>query len=90
MAPPKLETVLVSVADDGVGIIKYNRPKSANALGLETMKDLLKALTWAFEEPQVRVVMLTGEGKFFTAGMDLVGLPDEGPVLPDENVDTLR
>ena len=89
MAPPKLETVLASV-EDGIGFIKYNRPNNANALGRTTMGDLLKAFTWALDEPEVKVIIYTGEGRFFSAGMDLVGVPADGPVLPDENVERLR
>lgn len=85
MAPPSLETVSVSV-EGSIGIIKYDRPKHANALSQQAMGDLLAALTWADNDPRVRLVVLTGEGKFFSAGMDLVGIPDEGPVLPDESV----
>ncbi|KAK3710757.1 hypothetical protein LTR37_010176 [Vermiconidia calcicola] len=89
MTPPKLETVLASVEKDGIGLIKFNRPKNANALAPQMMSDLLKAFAWALHEPEVKVVVLTGEGKFFCAGMDLIGVPDEGPVLSDQAVDTL-
>ena len=89
MAPPKLDTVFTEV-ENGIGIVKYNRPKNANALSGNTVADLLKAFTWALDETEVKVVVLTGEGKFFSAGMDLIALPDEGPVLPDEGVEVLR
>lgn len=89
MAPPKLETVLASI-EDGIAFIKYNRPNNANALGRTTMGDLLKAFTWALDEPEVKVIIYTGEGRFFSAGMDLVGVPADGPVLPDEGVERLR
>lgn len=55
--------------EDGIGVIKYNRPKNANALGTQTMSDLLEALTWAAEEPKVQIIVLSGVGKFFSAGM---------------------
>ena len=89
MAPPKLETVLTSV-EGSIGIVKYNRPKNANALGAKTMADLFNAFTWALDEAEVKVVVLTGEGKFFTAGMDLLGVPDDGPVLADDGIELLR
>lgn len=89
MATPKLENVLVSV-QDSIGLIKYNRPNNANALSGQTLSDFLKALKWALDESSVKVIVLTGEGKFFNAGMDLVGIPESGPVLPDEFVELLR
>lgn len=85
MAIPQLETISIS-REDSIAIIRYNRPKNANALSQQAMGDLLSALTWADNEPKVRAVILTGEGKFFSAGMDLVGIPEQGPVLPDESV----
>lgn len=90
MAAPKLETMSAEVLEGGIGLVKYNRPKNANALGAQTMADLLKALTWALEDPSVKVVVLSGEGKFYSAGMDLVDVPAEGPVLSDEGVELLR
>lgn len=88
MTIPKLETILCSV-DDDLAIIRYNRPANANALDARTMRDIREALTWA-DGADAKVVLLTGEGKFFSAGMDLVGIPDDGPVLSDESVETLR
>lgn len=79
-----------TVLDDGIGVIKFNRPTNANAIGVQAMGDLLKALTWALDDAEVNVIILSGEGKFFCAGMDLVDVPPEGPVLPDEGVNTLR
>ncbi len=53
------------------------------------MSDLLAAFTWASDRPEVRIIVLTGVNNFFSAGMDLVGLPESGPVLPDEAVERL-
>lgn len=89
-AAPRLETMSTAVLDDGIGIVKFNRPKNANALDAQSMGDLLKALSWAENEAAVKVIMLSGEGKFFTAGMDLVDVPSHGPVLSDEGVELLR
>ena len=89
MAPPKLETVSVSL-DGGVAILKYNRPNNANALSPQVMKDLGQAFRYINAEPSVRVVVYTGEGKFFTAGLDLQAVPKDGPVISDEGVEYLR
>ena len=90
MAPPKLEFVATSV-EDGIGIIKYNRPSNANALSPAVAGELLKALEWALAEPEVKVIVHTGEGKFFTAGMDLVAAAArDGPVITDGMIHYLR
>lgn len=67
MAPPQLETVSVST-DNGIGIVKYNRPKNANAVSPQVMADLVQAFRYVNSHPDVKVVLYTGEGKFFTAG----------------------
>lgn len=89
MAPPKLETVSVAI-EDRVATLKYNRPSNANALSPQVMKDLGDAFRYINAEPSVRVVVYTGEGKFFTAGLDLQAVPKDGPVISDEGVEYLR
>jgi peroxisomal 3,2-trans-enoyl-CoA isomerase len=55
-------------------------------------QDILSGLKWAENENQVKVILQTGEGRFFTAGLDLqdksVGGPDT--VISDEFVETIR
>ena len=87
--PPILENLLISV-DGSIGLIKLNRPRNANAINGKTMQDLLTAFTWGLNDPEIRIVILTGEGKFFSVGMDLVDFPPEGPILPDSGVEMLR
>jgi enoyl-CoA hydratase/carnithine racemase len=53
------------------------------------MADILKAVTYADENPDVLAIVMTGEGDYYCAGMDLLSIPKEGAVLPDANVDTL-
>ena len=67
--PPSLKNVSIKLEDDGVAIINYNRPKNANALGDGMMEDLLAAFTWALDDHKVKVVVHSGEGRFFSAGM---------------------
>lgn len=88
MAAPKLQNLKVS-AENGIATLLYSIPK-ANALSPQTMKDLISGLSWAEENPEVKVVVLSGEGKFFTAGLDLTNVPKEDPVLPDSSIDMLR
>ena len=57
---------------DHIAYITVNRPKVLNALNPATMGDLRRAFTAAQEDPEVRVVILTGAGeKAFVAGADL-------------------
>jgi len=63
-----METVRV-VSQGGIARITLNRPEVRNAFN----ETLIRELTRAFGElgPEVRVVILTGEGKAFCAGADL-------------------
>lgn len=86
MAPPKLDNVAISIDSSSIAIIKYNRPKAANALNVAVLKDVLSALQWAEASDDVRVVITTGEGKFYTAGLDLLDKSNqqEGATINDE------
>ena len=56
---------------DSVAVITLNRPDSMNAFTNELRVDLLQALQKAEEDDNVRAVVLTGEGRCFSAGADL-------------------
>ena len=63
---------IVKYAQDGAtAIITLNRPESMNAFTTELRKGLLDALQRANTDDSVRVVILTGEGRCFSAGADL-------------------
>ena len=64
------DTVLYETAGD-VAVIRLNRPKALNALTTEMKEGLLAALRRAAGEP-VRAVLITGNGRGFCAGQDLV------------------
>ena len=54
-----------------VAIFSFNRSDKANALNWQMWQDIRRAMNWADTTPEVRVVILRGEGKHFTAGIDL-------------------
>jgi enoyl-CoA hydratase/carnithine racemase len=65
-----------------VAIVKLNRPKRLNAISYQLVMDLLDVLDKIDEDEEARVVILTGEGKGFCAGLDIKELanPDAKPV----------
>jgi enoyl-CoA hydratase len=68
---------LVVEVRDKVGIIKINRPEALNALNTETLLELSKAMhNLSFENENIRVIILTGEGKAFVAGADIAEMKD--------------
>ncbi len=64
------ETVRLSVAD-GVARVTMNRPDIRNAFNEVMIRELREAFAAVRDDPAVRVVVLTGEGKAFCAGADL-------------------
>jgi enoyl-CoA hydratase len=79
--PPQLEQVLVAVGER-IATVTLNRPQQRNPLSAAMIADLRAALGWCQEEPEVRVVVLTGAGdKAFCAGADLASFDTEVPEL---------
>ena len=74
--------VLVTREPWGVRL-RLNRPDKLNALDGPLVRELLVALDAAEADPDVRVVVLQGEGRAFCSGYDLseeAGWEDGGPV----------
>lgn len=56
---------------DGVYWITFNRPDKLNAMDLELRRELLQCLQDAESREDVRVVVVRGSGKAFSAGADI-------------------
>ena len=57
--------------ENRIGIITLNRPKVLNAFNEQLVWDLQEATHNLREDNSIRVVVITGAGKGFTAGADL-------------------
>ena len=68
----ELKTILYH-QQDGVALITLNRPDKRNAISFELVDELMKALDEAERSP-ADVVIITGAGKAFCAGLDLENL----------------
>lgn len=81
-----------------VGYLTLNRPERLNALNGQLLGEFREALDAIEDDPEVRVVILTGAGRAFSAGFDIEreeGAVDPQEMQPDEwrrglqsNVDT--
>jgi enoyl-CoA hydratase/carnithine racemase len=67
---PPLEQVLLDV-DGHIATVTLNRPDQRNPLSATMLRDLAAAFRWCRDEPEMRVVVLTGAGRVFCAGADL-------------------
>jgi Enoyl-CoA hydratase/carnithine racemase len=68
------ETIL-SKKEEHIGQIILNRPDKRNALNRKMMQELTQAIEDAAQDDEVRVVILSGEGKAFCAGADTDIMP---------------
>lgn len=66
----QFETILFSLSD-GIAELRLNRPQRLNAVTQQLYDELNAALTQAEENPDARVILLTGEGRAFCVGADL-------------------
>lgn len=64
------ETVAYSV-EDGLAWVKFNRPEKRNCMSPKLNRQMKKVLEELEFRDDVKVLVLTGEGKAWTAGMDL-------------------
>jgi len=76
----------LQLASDGnIATITLNRPEKRNAISFQLVEELLAALD-EIERSDAQVVILTGAGKVFCAGMDLEELKSLLGKTHDENV----
>jgi enoyl-CoA hydratase len=57
-----------------IGEIRLNRPEVLNAMGHQWPQDMLAAAREMQDDHQIKVVLLTGEGRTFCSGLDLTQL----------------
>lgn len=66
----EFETIILEQYE-GIAKITLNRPDAANGLNMTMAQELLHAAIHCDEDPLVRAVLITGNGKMFCAGGDL-------------------
>ena len=64
------DTILYAV-EAGVATITLNRPDKLNALTPEMLSGFFAAVARAAEDPAAKVIVITGAGRGFSAGLDL-------------------
>ena len=58
--------------EDGVCIVKINRPEKLNAMNTDVAKEIIKTFQQLDKDDDVKVIILTGQGdKAFSAGADI-------------------
>lgn len=87
-------------SEAGIGYLSLNRPDVRNAISQEMIRELLDILQKIDQDNQLRVLIVTGNGKAFMAGADIAELKqmkpmdilrwNEGIVRIANRIETLR
>ena len=87
------ETITLDATRAGIAILTLNRPERHNAFNSQVIEELTDALETLEEQDTLRMVILRGAGKSFSAGADLVcgfldgsavSLVGGGTITPEE------
>jgi len=77
--------------EDGIGIVTINRPEVLNLLNSEVFVEIYELFQEIEDDPDVRVVILTGSGqKAFVAGVDVSQMKDKNSVEIEDFVAIAR
>lgn len=79
------ENILYAVSD-GVATVTFNRSETYNSLSLATLEELKDAFKQVSRDAAVRAVILTGEGKGFSSGADLMEMGGQLDTIPITDV----
>jgi enoyl-CoA hydratase len=67
----EFETIKFDTPQEGIGLITLNRPQRLNAINLDMLDDFFALFDYLNKNEDVRVVIITGEGRGFCSGADL-------------------
>ena len=67
---------------DSIGRITLNRPEVGNAMSPEMARELSEVAIRCDDDPDVRVVVIVGQGRLFCAGGDLKAFAEAGAGAP--------
>jgi 2-(1,2-epoxy-1,2-dihydrophenyl)acetyl-CoA isomerase len=65
----------LTLHDPGIVLITFNQPERLNGMTQEMKRDLVEIMVQAQMDDSVRVVVMTGSGRAFSAGDDISGRP---------------
>jgi len=85
MTLPSFETMTMS-REDAVLTLSFNRPERLNAFNSQLSHDFAEALRVANEMSDVRVIVLTGAGRAFSAGGDMSDRQETVATFAEETI----
>lgn len=70
---PKYNTLKFETTEDQIAVMTFNRPDSLNSITWELVEEFHDVLTYMESNPELRILIITGEGRGFCSGTDLKG-----------------
>ena len=74
------KNILVEKLDNGVGLIRLNRPDAMNALNEELGQEVIAVLSKHESDANIGCHLITGSDKVFAAGADIKGMVEDSAV----------
>ena len=70
---------IIAEEKNGVGYLTFNRPKALNSFNVDMHREVAEVLNLWSKNPDVRCVVISGEGRGFCAGRESSRLPRQRP-----------
>lgn len=84
----------LELTDDGIAVVTINRPEAMNALNTLFFQEMDRMVEKLSQDPNVKVMVITGSGKAFVAGADIAEMvnknQDEGSAFSRTGQHTFR
>ena len=82
--------VLTNIDSRGIAEVVLNRPERNNAYNGAMIEELINSFTSLYNNNDVKVVLIKGNGKHFQGGADLEWLKEIGKLNKEENIEVSR
>lgn len=86
--------ILKLTIDENVAIVTISRPNALNALNTRFFREMDSMISQVSGMPEIRVMIITGEGKAFVAGADIAEMvdmtPEQGTAFSKTGQNTFR
>ncbi|MGK0501065.1 MAG: enoyl-CoA hydratase [Oceanicoccus sp.] len=86
MSTQKAEQLVTCEVADNIAVLTLNRPEVMNALNAALRQQLVDALLTITCNREIRVIILTGNGRAFCAGLDLAELKISGELVKEQGI----
>lgn len=83
VSSPSEPHATISISDDGILTVMFQRPAKLNAISHEMTALLWEAVTMLEDRDDLRVMVIAAQGKYFTAGQDLSSAGGNRPGNPE-------